>query len=69
MIATSCAAEPAIATPCVRVCTMDIGGFCIGCGRTLTEIGSWTALSPSARTAVMEKLAARKAAVRRETPL
>lgn len=44
-----------IDSPCTRICTlhpsMDI---CIGCGRTLAEIGRWSALSSQDRLALME---------------
>ncbi len=69
MIPSSRAAPPPAATPCVRVCTMHRLGFCIGCGRTLEEIGAWTSYSTDARAAAMQKLPARKAALARDYPL
>jgi len=37
--------EP-LKTPCVAICKMDKGlGICIGCGRTMVEIGAWAAMS------------------------
>ena len=39
--------QPAIETPCIKICVVDPEtGFCIGCGRTRTEIGGWLGLSP-----------------------
>ena len=45
---------PEIETPCVRVCVIEPeSGFCIGCGRTRTEIGNWLGLSPTERKTIM----------------
>jgi predicted Fe-S protein YdhL (DUF1289 family) len=64
------AAEPAIApSPCNGVCLMGRDGFCLGCARTIEEIGAWSCLSASGRLAVMEKLAARKAAAASDSPI
>jgi len=47
-------------SPCVRLCTLDPdSGFCVGCGRTLAEIGNWTRYSDEERQAVMALLPAR----------
>ena len=47
-------------SPCIKVCTYDPGtGLCLGCGRTLEEIGAWFSMSDDERRAVMEKLPAR----------
>jgi predicted Fe-S protein YdhL (DUF1289 family) len=55
------ALEP-IESPCVRVCAVDgARGICIGCGRTLKEIASWTALAPQERRAIMDALPERLA--------
>jgi hypothetical protein len=57
------AAEPAVApSPCNGICLMGRDGFCLGCARTIEEIGAWSCLSASGRLAVVEELAARKAA-------
>lgn len=49
-----------ISTPCVAVCTLDAHGqFCLGCGRTLEEIGAWASMSESERRAVMARLESR----------
>ena len=48
---------PDIETPCVKLCVVDPdSGFCIGCGRTPSEIGGWIAMSADARRAVMAEL-------------
>jgi len=47
----------AIETPCVRICVIDeTTGFCIGCGRTLEEIGSWMSYTAEERRTVMAGL-------------
>ncbi|MET0747789.1 MAG: DUF1289 domain-containing protein [Rhizobium sp.] len=47
-------------TPCVLLCRIDAdSGFCLGCGRSLTEIGGWTEYDDAERQAVMAQLPAR----------
>lgn len=44
-------------TPCINVCIIDnLTGYCMGCGRTQTEIGAWTAMTSAERRALMERL-------------
>jgi uncharacterized protein len=51
-----------IETPCIKTCVIDPAtGFCIGCGRTGHEIGSWVAMTPATRRAVMAELPQRLA--------
>jgi predicted Fe-S protein YdhL (DUF1289 family) len=51
----------AIASPCIQVCALDASGqFCLGCFRTLDEIGCWAQLPEAARASVMEQLAERR---------
>jgi hypothetical protein len=48
---------PEIETPCIKVCVVDPEtGFCIGCGRTRLEIGSWLGFSPRERKDIMAGL-------------
>jgi predicted Fe-S protein YdhL (DUF1289 family) len=48
--------EP-IKSPCIKVCAIDgETGYCLGCGRTLPEIGRWTQLAPDGRDAVIARL-------------
>lgn len=65
---SSSVAEPSqgpprsIATPCVKVCVVDgASGLCLGCFRTLGEIGGWTALTDDERAAIMAELPDRQA--------
>lgn len=62
-------APPAIATPCIKVCAIEPArGLCIGCGRTLKEIGAWTSYAPHLREAIMATLPERLARLKAETP-
>ncbi|RUM27596.1 DUF1289 domain-containing protein [Rhizobium vallis] len=51
-------------TPCIHVCSMDpASGFCVGCGRTLQEIGGWMGFSDAERCRIMALLPARVSGV------
>jgi predicted Fe-S protein YdhL (DUF1289 family) len=53
-----------IATPCVKVCIVDgASGLCLGCLRTLAEIGGWAGLTDGQRAAIMADLPARRARI------
>jgi uncharacterized protein len=55
-----------IESPCNKVCVIDgASGLCIGCGRTLAEIGGWISMTADARRRVMDELPARRAALPR----
>lgn len=50
-----------IATPCVQVCIVDgPTGLCLGCYRTLTEIGGWSGLDDAQRAEIMAELPSRR---------
>jgi predicted Fe-S protein YdhL (DUF1289 family) len=56
----------AIESPCNLICTVDpASGLCLGCGRSLAEIGGWIDFSPQERARIMAELPERLAAVRR----
>ena len=60
---------PEIETPCIKVCVVDPdSGFCIGCGRTRLEIGSWLGLTPAVRREVMAELPERVASLTLRKP-
>ena len=42
-------------SPCIGLCKAK-DGLCLGCGRTLTEIGHWSAMDSKAQLAVMAEL-------------
>ncbi|MEO9969578.1 MAG: DUF1289 domain-containing protein [Hyphomonadaceae bacterium] len=49
--------DAAITSPCIKVCAVDgRTGFCLGCGRTMAEIGNWVKLGTEGRDAVLETL-------------
>lgn len=46
-----------IETPCIKICVIDpVSGFCIGCGRTGGEIGSWLGMPSGQRRDIMASL-------------
>lgn len=50
-----------IATPCIKVCVVDgASSLCLGCFRTLSEIGGWSALSDAERAEIMDELPRRR---------
>ena len=53
----------AIESPCTKICVIHAAeGLCLGCGRSLHEIASWSSLSGTERTRVMADLPRRLAA-------
>jgi len=58
--AANIADDELVASPCVSVCVVDkTSGMCIGCLRTLKEIGAWRIMTPAEKKAVVEACAAR----------
>ncbi|HWQ87516.1 DUF1289 domain-containing protein [Brevundimonas sp.] len=54
----------AAVTPCVKLCVVDgASGLCLGCFRTLSEIGGWSGLTPDQRAAIMAELPGRRGRV------
>jgi hypothetical protein len=53
----------AVATPCVKVCVVDgASGLCLGCWRTLSEIGGWSGFTDAERGRIMGELGGRAGA-------
>lgn len=53
-------AEETVASPCISVCTMDrTRGLCIGCLRTIQEIGAWRSMSLAEKRATVAACEAR----------
>ncbi|MDP3256038.1 MAG: DUF1289 domain-containing protein [Bosea sp. (in: a-proteobacteria)] len=47
-----------MSSPCVKLCQLDpTTRHCLGCGRSLDEIGRWSSLSEAERRAIMARLA------------
>ncbi|WP_420962861.1 DUF1289 domain-containing protein [Brucella sp. IR073] len=56
-----------IESPCILVCSIDTRtGYCFGCGRTIDEIGTWSAMTGERRREIMGTLAARLETVERK---
>lgn len=50
-------AKTSAISPCVQVCQIDqMLRLCLGCGRTLDEIGRWSKLTDPQRLMVMQQL-------------
>lgn len=47
-------------SPCVNVCELNEGKMCVGCGRSLEEITSWSTLSDPERLEIMKVLPTRQ---------
>jgi predicted Fe-S protein YdhL (DUF1289 family) len=61
-LAPTLAAMPTISSPCTKVCTIDPRSrLCIGCSRSLQEIGNWSRLSEGERLRIMAELPQRRA--------
>ena len=49
-------------SPCVQVCSLHPdGSYCLGCFRTVEEIGAWGSYSDSERDIVLRELDTRRA--------
>ncbi|GAA0733078.1 DUF1289 domain-containing protein [Sphingomonas japonica] len=51
--------EPAatVLSPCVLVCAIDAAsGWCLGCGRSASEIAQWPFASDAERQALLDRL-------------
>jgi uncharacterized protein len=44
-----------LASPCVRNCCLDEDNVCMGCGRSLQEIVTWSSASPADKAAILER--------------
>ena len=68
------AVSRAVLSPCIGVCTLGVGGLCLGCWRSTDEIARWSLLDDEERLRLMdrvlperERLAAHAALPERET--
>ncbi|WP_316014035.1 DUF1289 domain-containing protein [Roseobacter sp. HKCCA0434] len=51
-----------IESPCVKICVIDPASrLCVGCHRTIDEIGGWSRLNPAERRRIMGELPERAA--------
>ena len=54
--------DDSVASPCVKVCSLDDAAVCVGCFRSADEIRDWMILDRPGKLAVLERAAARRAA-------
>lgn len=48
-------------SPCTKICMIDPdSGLCLGCGRTLEEIGRWSGMSEEEKRQIWEELPRRQ---------
>jgi predicted Fe-S protein YdhL (DUF1289 family) len=58
----------AVQSPCINTCALDQkSGLCIGCGRTINEIGRWLSLNEEERSRVMAELPRRLAVLKTDS--
>ena len=54
-----------IDSPCIKLCVVDPATRqCMGCHRTIDEIGAWSRMTPDARATIMASLPARAEAAK-----
>ncbi|SFR42101.1 hypothetical protein SAMN04488005_1733 [Yoonia tamlensis] len=59
-------ARDEVESPCVKICVIHPASrLCTGCLRTIEEIGEWSRMTPDARRAVVDDLAARAGKITR----
>ena len=55
-----------IESPCIQVCVVHPETrMCVGCNRTIDEIGSWSTMTSEARATIMAALPSREAQPKR----
>lgn len=59
----------AVASPCVRLCTLDEHDICVGCGRSLADITGWTKMADADKLACVARGRERLQAMGRPLPL
>jgi len=56
-----------VTSPCVSICTVDRArGICIGCLRTLQEIGAWRTMTPDEKRATVRACEERAKTITRQ---
>jgi putative phosphoesterase len=51
-------------SPCTGVCRLDAAGICVGCGRSIEQIGAWATMSDPQRQSIVAALDERSQADR-----
>lgn len=49
--------RPQVKSPCIKICVLNNENVCVGCFRTLEEIGLWSSFSDEDRSEVLCRLA------------
>lgn len=57
-----------VASPCVRLCTLDEQDICVGCGRSLADITGWTKMADADKAACVARARERLQAMGRPLP-
>jgi len=57
-----------VASPCVRNCCLDDDNVCLGCGRSLDEIVSWSTADDAEKRATLDRSRLRAAQRERKFP-
>ncbi|WP_081961632.1 DUF1289 domain-containing protein [Aquabacterium sp. NJ1] len=55
-------------SPCVRLCTLDEQDVCVGCGRTIADITSWSKMPDADKAACVARARERLLALGRPLP-
>ena len=50
-----------VASPCIGVCALDVDNICMGCNRTLGEIGEWASASAHRKLEILQRVDRRRA--------
>ncbi len=46
-------------SPCTQICVLD-GSICTGCGRTISEITSWSSLTDEEKDEILSEISQRE---------
>lgn len=49
-----------VKNPCINICRTDSNGICLGCKRSLNEIGDWSSYTNDQKMLVLEKSSQRR---------
>ena len=61
MTSSPTSAARRVMSPCIGICKLDQkSALCLGCRRTIDEIGRWAMLDDPARQAIIDQLPTRK---------
>ena len=52
--------DPGPLSPCIKLCTLDRAGICLGCYRSIDEIARWSSMSVTERQHVLEAVERRR---------